>query len=666
MQTDNMQIDLAGRVKNTNLSPSKALWPLFEAITNSIHAIEDAGIKKGRIHLMIERDNTQQSLKGSDFAPIKTILIEDNGIGFNDNNLNSFRTSDSTFKAKRGGKGIGRLLWLKVFEHVQIDSVFQQNEVFYQRCFEFSLTKQGISDLEENQTDKTERKTIVKLSQFKEPYQKKCPKSLEKIALRIIEHFLIYFMFDHCSIILQDNDDNTLILNELYQERIRPYTEKGSFQLKNETFEIMTLRFYESSINESQVHLCAYQRDVWAERIDKYLPDLGNRIEDQTSGKKFILLAYIESHYLDQHVNAERTDFNIDDEESLFVSKSEVIEMAMSHIKEQMKTYLDAINATKKQRVENYVQKEAPRYRHILKHRAECLHTIPLKLLDKPQSMDLELYKVSVQLELELMEKGKRFLTTKIEDIKDLPQYQAEYNKYLEQENELSKAKLAEYVAHRDIILKLLESHLKQSDNGKYSKEKSLHSLIFPVGQTSDDIAYDDHHLWIIDERLSYHKYLASDKALNRLEPIVLNDKKRPDIIVFNSPLVFVEEESRPFSSIVIIEFKRPMRQDSDDPVEQVYGYINKIRNEDVTDKEGMLISVRENTPFYCYIICSLTKKMRNLFELKDFTKSPDELGYFYYHKNLKAYIEVISYEKLLKDAKERNRVLFDKLNLPR
>ena len=108
------------------------------------------------------------------------------------------------------------------------------------------------------------------------------------------------------------------------------------------------------------------------------------------------------------------------------------------------------------------------------------------------------------------------------------------------------------------------------------------------------------------------------------------------------------------------------MRQDSDDPVEQVYGYIDKIRNEDVTDKEGMLISVRENTPFYCYIICSLTRKMRNLFELKDFTKSPDELGYFYYHKNLKAYIEVISYEKLLKDAKERNRVLFDKLNLPR
>jgi DNA topoisomerase VI subunit B len=100
MPTDNMQIDLAGRVKNTHLSPSKVLWPLFEAITNSIHAIEDAGIDNASIHIMIERDNTQPLLKGTDFASIKNILIEDNGIGFNNDNFNSFRTSDSTFKVK--------------------------------------------------------------------------------------------------------------------------------------------------------------------------------------------------------------------------------------------------------------------------------------------------------------------------------------------------------------------------------------------------------------------------------------------------------------------------------------------------------------------------------------------------------------------------------------
>ena len=35
------------------------------------------------------------------------------------------------------------------------------------------------------------------------------------------------------------------------------------------------------------------------------------------------------------------------------------------------------------------------------------------------------------------------------------------------------------------------------------------------------------------------------------------------------------------------------------------------------------------------------------------------------YAPSLSAYVEVISYTKLLRDAKKRNKILFDKLNLP-
>jgi len=42
-----------------------------------------------------------------------------------------------------------------------------------------------------------------------------------------------------------------------------------------------------------------------------------------------------------------------------------------------------------------------------------------------------------------------------------------------------------------------------------------------------------------------------------------------------------------------------------------------------------------------------------------------DNLGYFGYNPSLSAYVEVISYTKLLRDAKKRNKILFDKLNLP-
>jgi hypothetical protein len=49
----------------------------------------------------------------------------------------------------------------------------------------------------------------------------------------------------------------------------------------------------------------------------------------------------------------------------------------------------------------------------------------------------------------------------------------------------------------------------------------------------------------------------------------------------------------------------------------------------------------------------------------KDFKKTPDSMGYFKFHDNYNAYIEVITYPKLLKDARMRNRILFDKLGLP-
>ncbi len=41
-------------------------------------------------------------------------------------------------------------------------------------------------------------------------------------------------------------------------------------------------------------------------------------------------------------------------------------------------------------------------------------------------------------------------------------------------------------------------------------------------------------------------------------------------------------------------------------------------------------------------------------------------LGYFGYRKNMNAYVEVISFDKLVGAAKERNRAFFDKLGLPK
>src|SRR5690606_37187395 len=103
--------DNAGRIGNISLAPNakNALYPLFEAVMNSIHAIEERfgrdNLTKGDITITLHRD------EAGEYAGF---TVSDNGIGFNRDNLLSLRKFDSPRKATIGGKGVGRLLWLKV------------------------------------------------------------------------------------------------------------------------------------------------------------------------------------------------------------------------------------------------------------------------------------------------------------------------------------------------------------------------------------------------------------------------------------------------------------------------------------------------------------------------------------------------------------------------
>jgi hypothetical protein len=58
-----VEIDGVGRVQNTRLSVSNGLSLLFEAVVNSIYAIEEAEATKGHIDIEILRDS-QTDLRG--------------------------------------------------------------------------------------------------------------------------------------------------------------------------------------------------------------------------------------------------------------------------------------------------------------------------------------------------------------------------------------------------------------------------------------------------------------------------------------------------------------------------------------------------------------------------------------------------------------------------
>ncbi len=210
----------------------------------------------------------------------------------------------------------------------------------------------------------------------------------------------------------------------------------------------------------------------------------------------------------------------------------------------------------------------------------------------------------------------------------------------------------------------------------RYVREELIHSLIIQMRKDSSEIPMESCNLWLIDERLAFHDYLASDKPLKSIPITASGDGKEPDICVlnvFDQPILVSEGTRLPPASIEIVEIKRPMRNDAKagedhDPIEQAIDYLERIRQGGVKTSTGRPIPSLQNDaiPGFCYVLADLTpsfeKRCRIHHNLK---RTSDGQGYFGYKDNVNAYVEVISFDRLVNMAKERNRAFFDKLGLP-
>ena len=114
-------------------SGTNVYTPLVETIVNAIQAIEAGSAKKGFVDILVKRSN-QQELEGGQ-PPVESFTVIDNGVGFNDENRDSFDTLYSDHKIAQGGKGFGRFTCLKYFDDLLIKSVFEGEEGRKKRAF---------------------------------------------------------------------------------------------------------------------------------------------------------------------------------------------------------------------------------------------------------------------------------------------------------------------------------------------------------------------------------------------------------------------------------------------------------------------------------------------------------------------------------------------------
>jgi hypothetical protein len=374
-------------------------------------------------------------------------------------------------------------------------------------------------------------------------------------------------------------------------------------------------------------------------------------------------------------VNPARTDFDFAsgddgevDQASLFdneIKRSEMRDASLKYIQEDLAEAIQSINDGKEERLRNYVKTDAPQYKILMKYTSDFIDKISPNA--SKTEMEVALHRELYQREVKMKAEGSRIIK-EAEKVDDYETYQRRLTAFMENYNELGTSALAQYIMHRRIILDFLERAISIGDNDKkYPLEKVVHQLVFPMRSTSDDTLYCEQNLWMIDERLTYHMFLSSDKQLRSLDNFESDSAKRPDLFIYDQKLIYGEGE-QPINSITILEFKRPERDDytqDDNPVIQSLELVELIRSGEFKNEKGRKISIaNEKIPAFCYIISDITPTLKKVLKTVDAVQTPDNQGYYGFHKTYSAYYEVIDYNKLLSDAKKRNRVFFDRVNL--
>jgi hypothetical protein len=380
-------IDIAGRVNNFKLPKDRPLVPLYEAIVNSFHGIDErkSSVQPNEpsfdaaISVKAIRSPQEGFLKDDDSQPLEPIVsfeVTDNGIGFTDENLDSFLKSDSSYKADIGGKGVGRFTWLKAFNSVEVSSVFLQEGIYQKRNFAFSASLGGIDDNLTECPDATDCMTIIRLEHYKAQYQDSVYKQLETIARRIVEHCLVYFLNPECPTVILFDEEERIVLNDVFHAIFKLDDDADEFEINGESFKILNAKIKDRTFRGNRLYLCANNRLVESKDLGKTIANL----DEQLFAKyEFWYLGVVTSSYLDGHVDMNRLSFDIPEKsQTVFdsVTMDLIVVEAAQRAEIFLSKYLISIDNEKMERIKRYTENEKPQFRHLLKHMPEAVSMI--------------------------------------------------------------------------------------------------------------------------------------------------------------------------------------------------------------------------------------------------------------------------------------------------
>lgn len=676
-------------IDSVDLTRNEVLLPIYESVVNSIISLMKTDESDKKINVFIERNISQTPTLDFDTSSIETIqnvIIVDNGEGFTESNFKSFQQPFSKYNKKYGCKGVGRFTILALFEKMEVVSIYKEQDTWYKRSFSFDASTEISGEEKVEWTGDQRLQTTVRLlncnNQQLLPYT---AKTSSEIARGLMEHCFIYYLSETLPQIYinEKNRENeqweAYSVNALFSSDSKE--KEKDFELCGQKFKIYVVTSNQvTSRKYNYVSLCANSRKVGGKRdLAKYDSLYSYPITDGSVAK--YLDVYVVSPYLDKRVNNQRTGFNMPDNESSLESPMEVditevsIEALMKKIADVLSSLYESYAIETKKRtieeVKKYISQHAPQYNSFL-YRQDILDIIPPNLSDEKK--DEFLHKIAYRENKKVTEKIDQFVEAKevsdeqiseiIASIKDSTAYNTDT--------------LAAYVFRRKAIIRLFSRMLDQLEDGKYELEKMIHNIIFPMGLTNRQLTYQYHNLWLLDDRFSTYRFIASDKSITSFSQI--KSSLEPDLIMIdndnnliNNPISFGNKDKGEVSSMVIFEFKRPgdtahQKRDSDfrwefsDLVKDYFETFLFGKEKEKQNYRGNPIVITQDTPKFGYVI--MDKMPKELIEYNLYNgwrKSP--FGSYYKiiaEQNL--HIEAITYQNLLHNAKERNNPFFDQL----
>ena len=212
-----------------------------------------------------------------------------------------------------------------------------------------------------------------------------------------------------------------------------------------------------------------------------------------------------------------------------------------------------------------------------------------------------------------------------------------------------------------------MEKYLNWSEeNNNYEEEEVLHNLIYTMGGNQDTIPYDKHNLWLLDDRLTFHRFIYSDKEIKAHVPAEgSTSKKETDIAIYDTTYYYGEKNDySEINSVVVFELKRPDRSITyEEFSKQMREQILGIQEGKLKDYNKANVLTGESTPvYYYYVVDANTYSMlKKNSKLEGFKETP--------YKSLmrmvdSVYIEILTYQTILINAKRRNKVFFKKLGI--